>query len=147
MRCKHVINVADGSLLGHIIDLVFDIRTSRILGFVVPGCRSSFNFFKSPPEIFIPYCNICKIGEDVVLVEVHNLPSRHKRIKVLNDAKTLGSPAGQYQNPQDYENVTATNKPNTNPNIKNTMEKGSSPNYYIGDYETNDGKDDIFLNK
>lgn len=155
MRCKQVINVADGSLLGHIVDLVFDIRTSRILGFVVPGCKQGFSLFKPPPEIFIPYCNICKIGEDVVLVEVCNLPPRNRRTKVLSNAKALGSAGGQYQNPQDYESVTISNKANVNSNtksaadsnVKTSAAKSDNRNYYIDEYEENSKRDDNFLNK
>ena len=147
MRCKQVINVADGSLLGHICDMVFDIRSSRILGFVVPGCKQGFSFFRPTPEIFIPYCNICKIGEDVILVEVCNLPTKTKRIKILNDAKTLSSP---YQNPQDYESVTASKNTQAMPqnqqnNIQNKNLDVSNSSYSIGNYKGH--RDDDFLNK
>ncbi len=89
LRNKEVINVVDGSLLGRIIDVVFDIRTSRVLGFVVPGTRAFFNIFKSCPEIFVPYRNICKIGDDVILVEVFNIPrgNKHKKTTILKEEK------------------------------------------------------------
>lgn len=74
LRCKEVINIVDGRLLGHIVDMVVDIRTSRVTGLVVPGAKSFFSFFKSGQDIFIPYRNICKIGDDVILVELFNLP-------------------------------------------------------------------------
>ena len=87
LRNKEVINVVDGSLLGRIIDIVFDIRTSRILGFVVPGVKGFFNIFKSCPEIFVPYRNICKIGDDVILVEIFNVSKKNKNKKatILNE--------------------------------------------------------------
>lgn len=87
MRLKEVINVVDGRLLGHIVDMVFDIRTSRVLGFVVPASKGFFSVFKPSQEIFIPYNNICKIGEDVMLVELYNLPKQtrsKKHVGVLN---------------------------------------------------------------
>ncbi len=74
LRCKQVINVIDGRLLGHIIDVIIDIRSSKILGLVVPGNKGILNIFKSSEEIYIPYCNICKIGQDTILVELNNLP-------------------------------------------------------------------------
>ncbi|PKK95908.1 MAG: hypothetical protein CVV59_01220, partial [Tenericutes bacterium HGW-Tenericutes-4] len=41
-----------------------------VLGFLVPSLNSGFfNFFHSQ-QIFIPWQNICKIGEDVILVEM-----------------------------------------------------------------------------
>ena len=88
LRNKEVINVVDGCLLGRIIDVVFDIRTSRVLGFVVPGVKAFFNIFKSCPEIFVPYRNICKIGDDVILVEIFDIPKQHKnkRTRVLQES-------------------------------------------------------------
>lgn len=82
LRCKEVINIVDGRLLGHITDMTIDLKTSRVTGLVVPVSKGFFSFFKSPQEIFIPYKNICKIGEDVILVELFNLPQVKKGKKV-----------------------------------------------------------------
>ena len=68
LRCKNVINVTDGRSLGHIIDIIIDIRTSRVLGLVVPGHKGFFSLFKNTDDIFIPYCNICKIAVSVLYV-------------------------------------------------------------------------------
>lgn len=81
LKAKEVINVVDGRRLGRIIDMVFDTRCGKILGFVVPGTRSGFNFFKSVDDIFIPYNNICKIGYDVILVELFLQPNRINTLK------------------------------------------------------------------
>ena len=70
IRTKQVINVLSGRLLGNVCDVVMDLRRNCILGFIVPGSKSFFSFLKSNSEIFIPISNICKIGEDVILVEV-----------------------------------------------------------------------------
>lgn len=70
LRCKEVINVTDGRKLGHIVDIIFDLPTGRICGFVVPGNKNFWNVFKSGGEIFIPYNQICKIGDDTILVEL-----------------------------------------------------------------------------
>ena len=89
LRCKQVINVVDGRTLGHITDMILDIRTARILGLVVPGNKSFFNIFRNSDDIFIPYCNICKIGEDTILVELTNLslPRKTRRAKIFNKAE------------------------------------------------------------
>lgn len=71
LRQKVVVNIADGKNLGHIIDAIFDDSYGKLLGFVVPGLKRGF--FKSQNDIFIPYQHICKIGIDVILVEL--LPS------------------------------------------------------------------------
>lgn len=70
IRSKEIINVLSGRLLGNACDIVFDLRRNCILGLIVPGNKSMLNFFKPTQEIFIPYNSICKIGEDVILVEV-----------------------------------------------------------------------------
>lgn len=70
LRGKEVINVLDGKRLGKIIDLVFDTRCGKIMGLVVPCYNKSWNIFKTADDIFIPYSNVCKIGDDVILVEI-----------------------------------------------------------------------------
>jgi|LGOV01.1.fsa_nt_gb YlmC/YmxH family sporulation protein len=72
LRTKDVINVVDGKCLGHIIDMVFDCKCGKILGLIVPGEDKLFHIFKSNDQIFVPWCNICKIGEDVILVELYS---------------------------------------------------------------------------
>lgn len=71
LRCKEVVNVVDGRKLGHIVDLVFDLSSGRILGLIVPGEKTFWNVFKNSSQLFIPYTCVCKIGEDAILVELH----------------------------------------------------------------------------
>ena len=78
LRGKEVINIIDGSRLGRIIDIVFDINCNRVLGFVVPSQNKSWNIFKSSEDIFVPCHDICKIGADVILVKVY-LPNVHSQ--------------------------------------------------------------------
>lgn len=69
LRSKQVINVIDGKVLGRICDVIFARGTAKVLGFVVPG-DSIFHFFRRKGDMFIPFERICKIGLDVVLVEL-----------------------------------------------------------------------------
>jgi len=69
LRCKQVVNVIDGKVLGRICDVVFSRGSARVLGFVVPG-DNLMHIFKKKSDVFIPFDNICKIGQDVVLVEL-----------------------------------------------------------------------------
>ena len=85
LRCKEVINVTDGKKLGRIIDIVFDLPTGKIKGFVVPVC-SGFSLFKSSQQIFIPYNQICKIGTDTILVELF-FDNANSNIYALNSPK------------------------------------------------------------
>ena len=71
LRCKEVVNVTDGRRLGHIVDIVFDLLSARLLGIVVPGEKSFWNVFKNGSQLFIPFSCICKIGDDTILVELH----------------------------------------------------------------------------
>lgn len=68
LRKKDVVNMVDGRRLGRIIDIVFDIK-GRIIGLVTPGFRRML-FLKSTDDIFVPWCDIKKIGDDVILVEL-----------------------------------------------------------------------------
>ena len=70
LKSKEVINVCDGTNLGNITDIVFDCSCGRILGIVIPSQKNFFSFFKSGNEIFIPYNRICKIGKDIILVDI-----------------------------------------------------------------------------
>ncbi len=76
LRCKEVVNVVDGKRLGHIVDIVFELQTGRITGLVVPGDKNFWNVFKSGGEVFIPYTQICKIGDDTILVELYSNTNR-----------------------------------------------------------------------
>ena len=82
LRAKEVINICDGKRLGNIIDLAFDSCTTKITGIIVPGEKSFFSFFKSNPDIFIPFYKICKIGKDVILVELN--PINTATVAALN---------------------------------------------------------------
>lgn len=81
LRNKEVINVLSGRLLGNINDVIIDLSRNCVLGFMVPNCKSFFSCFRPSQEIFIPFNNICKIGEDVILVEVIETPRKKNRNK------------------------------------------------------------------
>ena len=69
LRCKEVINVIDGKCLGRVCDIIFSRHSSKVLGFIVPGDRK-FSIFRRREDMFIPFERICKIGIDVILVEL-----------------------------------------------------------------------------
>lgn len=89
LRCKEVINVVDGRRLGHIIDIVIELNSGRVQGFIVPGDKSFWNVFKSGNEMFVPFSQVCKIGEDSILVEIYG----------TSPASTVSSSLGQFSNP------------------------------------------------
>ena len=72
LKAKQVINTVDGKCLGHITDIVFDVVCAKALGFVVPQPNQGFwGMFRSGKDIFIPFDCVCKIGVDVILVELY----------------------------------------------------------------------------
>lgn len=72
LRSKEVVNVNSGGRMGKIIDMIIDSNGKNVLGVVVPGVRK---IFRASEDIFIPWCNITKIGTDVILVslDIHSL--------------------------------------------------------------------------
>ena len=72
LKSKQVINTVDGKCLGHITDVIFDVVTACTSGFIVPQPNQGFwGMFRSNRELFIPYNCVCKIGVDVILVELY----------------------------------------------------------------------------
>lgn len=72
LKSKQVINTVDGKCLGHITDIIFDIACAKALGFIVPEQNGGFfSLFKGNKDIFIPFDCVCKIGVDVILVELY----------------------------------------------------------------------------
>jgi YlmC/YmxH family sporulation protein len=69
-RTKEVINVRDGRRLGNIIDMEFDLYEGRITAIVVPGASRFFGLLREEDDIVIPWTQIKKIGDDVILVDV-----------------------------------------------------------------------------
>ena len=67
LRSKEVVNLQNGARMGKIIDMIIDSNGKNVLGLVVPGVR---RLFKASEDIFIPWCNISKIGNDVILVSL-----------------------------------------------------------------------------
>ena len=68
LRMKEVVNLQNGVRMGKIIDMIIDTSGKEVLGLVVPGVR---RWFRANEDIFIPWCNISKIGDDVILVSLN----------------------------------------------------------------------------
>ena len=86
LKSKQVINTVDGKCLGHITDVVFDVVTSCCLGFVVPQPNQGFwSIFRGGKDLFIPFDCVCKLGVDVVLVELYINESPNSKNKNTKD--------------------------------------------------------------
>ena len=117
LRSKNVVNVLDGKNLGHICDIVLEICSGRILGFIVPLSKGFVSIFKGSEDLFIPYQNVCKIGQDVILVELNLTEYRNFKTSTFSEVSTLqytsnsgGSMAnGQSENQQNNQANQAVN--------------------------------------
>ena len=71
LRQKDVINTRDGRSLGKVMNIEFCLCDGRITAIVVPGeFRFGPVFRGERAGIAIPWEMICKIGDDVILVDV-----------------------------------------------------------------------------
>ena len=66
---KEVINVRDGSRLGTVCDVSVDCCDGKIKHIIVPAVTGIFSFFGKKKEYCIDWCNVVKIGSDIVLVD------------------------------------------------------------------------------
>jgi YlmC/YmxH family sporulation protein len=68
-QIKDVVNVADGKKLGNISDIDISIGTGKIEAIIISENSKILGLFGKDEEIIIPWRNIMKIGEDVILVK------------------------------------------------------------------------------
>ncbi|MEW9108780.1 YlmC/YmxH family sporulation protein [Cytobacillus gottheilii] len=67
-QLKDVVNVSDGKRLGNIGDIDINLNSGKIEAVIVGGSGRMLGFFGKDEDIVIPWKNIIKIGEDVILV-------------------------------------------------------------------------------
>lgn len=71
LRTKDVVNTLDGRRLGKVMDIEFDARDGHVEALVVPGEFKVGNMIRGEKcGVVIPWQRICKIGENVILVEL-----------------------------------------------------------------------------
>jgi YlmC/YmxH family sporulation protein len=68
LRCKEVINLVDGSRMGYVSDVLLDVLGGRVLALVVPGRGRFLCFFLKREEAVIPWAQVEKLGDDIILV-------------------------------------------------------------------------------
>ena len=73
LRGKEIVNVVDGKRLGRIVDLALNCA-GKVLGIMAPGDKSAIRSFSGRDPVFIPWQNITKIGDDVILVNLMAAP-------------------------------------------------------------------------
>lgn len=71
LQRKEVINACDCKRLGFIIDVIIDECRGCIEAIVIPKSGKLCGFLCDGGEYVIPFGCIKKIGEDIILVEIH----------------------------------------------------------------------------
>ena len=69
LRNKEVIHVREGCRLGYVNDLTIDTDNGRIVTVIVPGPCRFLGLFGREADYVIPWSCICRIGEDIILVD------------------------------------------------------------------------------
>lgn len=71
LRTKDVVNTVDGKRLGKVMDIEFDAVGGRVEAIVVPGEWNVGHLIRGEKcGLVIPWQRICKIGENVILVQL-----------------------------------------------------------------------------
>ncbi len=123
LRAKEVVNIYDGRCLGNITDIVIDTSCARVLGIIVPKERKMFNLFKANSDFFIPYNRICKIGQDIILVE---LTTNQINSLSVNSAEQKNSSKPTFDNLNNFNYEEDLNK---QPKTEKTYMENNRYNY------------------
>ncbi|MBQ4444508.1 MAG: YlmC/YmxH family sporulation protein [Clostridia bacterium] len=70
LRAKEVVNMSDGKKFGHIIDLSLSLA-GQVLGILLPADKCVFKTIGDAKCIFVPWRQVCRIGDDVILVDLN----------------------------------------------------------------------------
>lgn len=72
LRQKEVINIADGKRLGFVSDVEINFSAGFIDAIVVPGPGRFLGLFGKQNDYVIPWKDIVRVGDDIILVEYEN---------------------------------------------------------------------------
>ena len=70
LQCKEVICVNDGRRLGYISDVEVEVPGGCICAIIVPGPCKYLGLWGKRDNFCIPWHSVCKIGPDIVLVDI-----------------------------------------------------------------------------
>lgn len=75
---REVVNANDCKCLGRVRDIEFDPECGEIRAIMVPGPGKYMGIFCKDFEFCIPWCNIIRIGPDIVLVNLDEKTMKKK---------------------------------------------------------------------
>ena len=70
VRCKEIINLCTGHRLGFVGDVDIDLSTGKLMALIVPGRCRFFGILGREEDYVIPFENISRIGDDIILAQV-----------------------------------------------------------------------------
>ncbi len=70
LRQKEVINIASGMRLGFVSDVEINFEDGYIEAIVVPSQARFFFFFGRNEDYVIPWKDIIRVGDDIILVDI-----------------------------------------------------------------------------
>lgn len=79
LRCKEIINVADGSRYGYMGDAEIDLESGRVKALVAPGRLRFFGLLGREEDKIFPWESVRRVGEDIILVETEGTRGVHMR--------------------------------------------------------------------
>ncbi|MFD2616960.1 MULTISPECIES: YlmC/YmxH family sporulation protein [Terrilactibacillus] len=80
-QTKEVVNVENGKRLGHIGDLEINLATGKIENLVIPGASKIMGFFGRENDVIVPWRNIVRIGDDVILIRFYDSETSEPTVK------------------------------------------------------------------
>lgn len=69
LKNNEVININDGTRLGFVTDIEFD-DLGKIKSLIIPGSPKFLGIFGRGSEICIPWENVEKVGNDLIIVKI-----------------------------------------------------------------------------
>ena len=75
LKKKDVVQIKTGANLGRADDLKFDGEEARLEGIVLFGRARLFGILGRQPDLFIPWGDIVRLGQDVILVNTEPPPA------------------------------------------------------------------------
>ncbi|MGN0620779.1 MAG: PRC-barrel domain-containing protein [Porcipelethomonas sp.] len=85
LKCKEVVNIKDGEILGYIDDIEFEPETGKIIAFIIFGRKRMYGLLGKEKDIVISCEQIKLIGKDAVLVSQENVcGNNYTKSKIFN---------------------------------------------------------------
>lgn len=87
LKQKEVINICDASRLGYVCDVELDFASGCIKAVILPERLRFFPFRQKDKNRIIPWENIVRIGEDILLVNIPDFINASENTQKENSPK------------------------------------------------------------